>query len=402
MKILISIHTLAVGGAQTFAIRLSNALSREHNVCLYIHNPRGNGNDLISLISEKVDVHQLQLPSVLDWIAWKINRLITFFVTDFSFHDFLNSWYFRYFLSKYKPDLINSHMIGSDEFVAKYSRNIPWVISMHGCYENGLSAEKDFVTRAQSILKHANALIYAADKNLDILSAINDSGLLAHRRKIYYGINEEPLSKKKPSYNKLVFGMVARSIPSKGWLQALTAFRELYNNHRDCDLQFLVIADESEFYKELMRKFRDTPGVKFLGFRLDPTAEINEMDVGVLPTFFSGESLPNSVIEYLRAGKPVIATDIGEIANMLSSEGNIAGFLIPLCIETREVHSCEIARCMEYYLNDSKLLSEHQAVARKAFAKFSLERCVNEYLACFHEAMQVRDVSISAEYKLKS
>jgi hypothetical protein len=109
-----------------------------------------------------VEIHQLMLPSVLDWVAWKINRLVTFFVSDFSFHDFLNGLYFKHFLSKHKPDLINSHMIRSDEFVAKYARGIPWVISMHGCYEKGYQAKNFF--QGPTILKHADALIYAADK----------------------------------------------------------------------------------------------------------------------------------------------------------------------------------------------------------------------------------------------
>lgn len=393
MKILVSIQTLAVGGAQTFAIRLSNALSLEHKVYLYVHNPRGPGNDLISLVSERVEVHQLVLNPVLDWFAWKINRTITLFAKEFSFHDFLNSWYFKYFLFNKKPDLINSHMIGSDQFVAKYSQNIPWVISMHGCYESGLSSEKDFAVKAENILRQADALIYAADKNLDVLRTINCKTLLLNRSKIYYGINDEPLQKMDRTNDKLVFGMVARSISTKGWTQALTAFRELSNNYPSRELEFLVIADESEYFKELTLKFTDVRGVKFLGFRLNPSEEIGGVDVCLLPTFFPGESLPNSVIEYLRAGKPVIATDIGEIASMVSFEGEMAGFLIPIVAASGEVDYHDILRCMEYYLNQPELLLEHQVVARKAFAKFSLEKCVNDYLDVFHKTIELKAVS---------
>jgi len=279
-------------------------------------------------------------------------------------------------------------MIGSDRMVAKHTQNIPWVISMHGCYEAGLASDANFASKAAKILKKADGLIYAAEKNLNVLNAIDNLGLLPNRNKVYYGINEAPLLNTDKTDNKLVFGMVARSIPSKGWMQTLTAFKDLTTKFPDRELEFLVVADESEYFRELAIRYGDVRGIKFLGFRLDPSGEISDMDVCLLPTFFPGESLPNSIIEYLRAGKPVIATDIGEISNMINVDGEIAGFLIPISKGVGGVDSCEIMSCMEQYVKENKLLTKHGLLATQAFGKFSLDRCMNDYLDFFSRTMQ--------------
>ena len=53
-------------------------------------------------------------------------------------------------------------------------------------------------------------------------------------------------------------------------------------------------------------------------------------DMGFLPSRFKGESAPLVLIDCLLSGKPVLASDIGEIRHMLDSDDGLAGELVDL------------------------------------------------------------------------
>jgi glycosyltransferase involved in cell wall biosynthesis len=105
-------------------------------------------------------------------------------------------------------------------------------------------------------------------------------------------------------------------------------------------------------------------------------------DVAVLPTYFPGESLPNSVIEYLYASKPVIATDTGDIKNMISHEDQRAGFLIALTSSNRP-SSDDLYVAMKAYLTTPELITEHTEIAKLAFQKFDMDSCLESYLELY-------------------
>lgn len=68
----------------------------------------------------------------------------------------------------------------------------------------------------------------------------------------------------------------------------------------------------------------DLPQIEFLGERNDVAALLAQSDVFVLPT--KSESLPLSVLEAMRAGLPVIASNVGGVAELV--EQGVNGFLV--------------------------------------------------------------------------
>ena len=384
MTIVISIYSLAVGGAQTFVIRLANALSKDHKVFLYIQEPSRTQKELLDRISSDVTVVYFSLSRVSEWFSWKINRLISLFVDGFSFQRYLNRQYFSYFLKKTQPDILNSHMLSSDLIVTDIDHSVPLVLSMHGCYENHLRIDPKFSDRASVILSKAKSVVYVAKKNLEIFSLIAPLSQSVPKKLIYYGIEDtKEIDGASTLPTKLIFGMIARSIPSKGWEQSLLAFTQLLSNHPGENMEFWVICDESDYLEDLKLKFAH-PSIKYIGFASNPDQFISQMDVCLLPTYFPGESLPNSIIEYLKAGKPVSASDTAEIPNMLSIGSQIAGMLVP-CRDF--VEYADVLRCMEMYAQDRSLIIRHGELAREAFKKFSIDDCTRAYVEVFKNAI---------------
>jgi glycosyltransferase involved in cell wall biosynthesis len=91
--------------------------------------------------------------------------------------------------------------------------------------------------------------------------------------------------------------------------------------------------------------------------------------MGYLPSRFSGESFPLTIIDCLHSGKPVLASDVGEIPSMLEADGKLAGCLFSLekwKIPVRDVAEI-IARCA----TDRNYYDEIKKMAPVAAEKFN-------------------------------
>ena len=70
--------------------------------------------------------------------------------------------------------------------------------------------------------------------------------------------------------------------------------------------------------------------VHYLGFRSNIRDYFAASDIGFLPSRFKGESFPLVLIDCVLSGKPVLASDVGEIRYMLDSTDGLAGELFDL------------------------------------------------------------------------
>ena len=109
---------------------------------------------------------------------------------------------------------------------------------------------------------------------------------------------------------------MSRAIPEKGWreaIEAVTRAREL--SRRDIHL---VLVGDGPVLTALRRE--GTPAfVHPVGFQPDTRAYYAMGDMGLLPSRFAGESFPLVLIECLQAGRPMMATALGEIPRMLDA-----------------------------------------------------------------------------------
>ena len=120
---------------------------------------------------------------------------------------------------------------------------------------------------------------------------------------------------------KVNITMVARFSSQKKQVQLIHAIGQLKG---DFVVRFVVEGSQLEDSIELANKLGVSDRAEFLGNRNDVADILADSNIGILTTHYEG--LPISLIEKLRAGLPIIATDVGGIGELVKDSSN--GYLI--------------------------------------------------------------------------
>ena len=395
MRILVALEDLRTGGAQTFALRLAQAMHvAGHHVHIYSHYAHLANQDLVQQLAPEVPVISYGADAAnKDWVLRKVDGLGRRLGIAASLREGEVIKHFREVVQRLRPDIVNSHTIKADYVAAKAVAGtaVPLAITMHGCYELFLhkTDTPEVIEKGKFALQQAEALVYLTEKNLEIFTnpGVRAFDSLLHR-KIYNGFDGQlsELSQRARSVlgipnAALVFGMVARGIREKGWHHAINSFLELEGRYQELHL---VLVGESDYLSKLKDK-HPHPRLHFTGFASNPVDWVNAFDVGLLPSFFHAESLPNSIAEYLSCGKPVIASRIGEVPAMLESPDGPAGVILDQS-NWQLTDPLQLTAAMQVYISQPTLLAEHQKRAALAFEKFRMKHCLAAYEALFQQA----------------
>ena len=133
-----------------------------------------------------------------------------------------------------------------------------------------------------------------------------------------------------PTQNKehLTYAFAGWLVPAKGVHVLIDAFERTTHQVSDVRLEIVGESDDEEYKQEL----RNVVGwqeigerVSFHGWRDDVLDALDAADVYVMPSFTEG--VPRSIVEAMALGKPVIATRVGGIPELL--EDGELGMLVP-------------------------------------------------------------------------
>jgi glycosyltransferase involved in cell wall biosynthesis len=392
MNIALVIPSLLVGGAEVFIVRLANRLAqRNHRVFLVHLNPTQRSELLEERISPQVTIvpfhYKLSLAQTAWWkllymtTLWNatLYREVLFRRNKFKANrlaDFLDG-----FCQQNQIDVINSHLMITDWSVAHYfwrkPRSQKFVISMHGCYNRIEVKTRPFLIRLDQdsprVLSTADRVVLLTPKN-----AIPLQGVPLKNDPVYIPLGFEKVADQpdeRASKVPLTFTLVSRAIARKGWEEAIAATRQLIGEGIACRL---ILVGGGEYQEELQEQFGHLAYLHFVGATAQVLPWVQQCDVGLFPSYIESESYPNTVIEYLACGKPVIGTDIGEVKNMMRApDGTLAGQL--LAYHPAGISVAELATCMRRYVENPALLQQQGELARLAFEKFDLDRCVDAY-----------------------
>lgn len=296
------------GGAEILPIRLANEFKRQgHSVLLMSAglNPREDGVRRMV----RNDVPLVETASV---------ETLSSIIHDFGI------------------EALNTHQW----HIQKYPLQVPEVFdelrshvaSLHGMIEHGdafgvteeqLRAADDSVT----------TWVFTAEKNLGPFA---DMGLLDRNSprflKLPNGmqpprIDPVPRAGLGIPDDAFVLCCVSRAIVDKGWaetIQVIARARQL--SGRDIRL---ILVGNGPVYDEYCRS--GVPDfVSLVGFSENSVGHYAAADMGIMLTKFKSESFPLTVVDCLFAGRPYIASDVGDIRNMLTSGDQVAGDLIKL------------------------------------------------------------------------
>ena len=172
----------------------------------------------------------------------------------------------------------------------------------------------------------------------------------------------------------VVFGSHGRILPRKGYAEMVEAARRALDRMTDAErgrVHFAVIGDTPEDIRpDHLAECRATVRAAgmddkftFLGFRNDILPYVADFDVAVVPSVYA-DPLPRAVIESMALGKPVIAFDVGGVAEML--EDGRTGALVrgaPPDVE-------ELATQMLRYLRNRVLRESHGDAGRTRVERY--------------------------------
>lgn len=148
----------------------------------------------------------------------------------------------------------------------------------------------------------------------------------------------------------------------------------------------LILIGDGKCYDDL--KSRQLPSyIHLLGRKSDVRNYFAMADVGLLPSRFKGESFPLVIIECMMSGKPVLASDVAEIRNMITDDnGNMAGALfdlvngeIPVNILSQEI--LELS-------NQEKRYEELKKNAINLARKFDIKNIAEKYIQVYKDALK--------------
>jgi glycosyltransferase involved in cell wall biosynthesis len=386
-------ETLLTGGAETFVLRLAHALTKAGiNTAIYVLRGDAVDASLHRSIAPTVPVKASVVPLLR--VLLKIDGLLYLCGSSLCLVRALQTRALRSFLHQNRPDLVHSHLLSSDLVAARAcpAEGVPWIATMHGDY---LAVETAGRSRAARIPNFKRALTHI-DSVVQQMVTITEPQREQVARlmriawtngrvtKIYNGYSGSdrqqdfvtPSGLAHIPLGAFVVGMVARGVRQKGWSSLIRAFEAL--NGEDA---WLVLVGGGPYIEEL-RKRSSHPRIVFVGNVTDPLRYVRRFDVACLPTRFPTESLPTVVIEYLVLGKPVIATNVGEISRMIEAACGVpAGLLISL--GTEEEMASELAVALQKLYSNPTLRAQLAKLAISAAEKFDMDTCVHAYLSIY-------------------
>jgi glycosyltransferase involved in cell wall biosynthesis len=195
------------------------------------------------------------------------------------------------------------------------------------------------------------------------------------------------------SRETLLVGNIGRLTDVKNHRMLLEAVRYLKDEGKDNHFRFLIVGD-GQLREELMEYSKELgvqESIVFTGWQKDMTSIYRAIDIVTLTSF--NEGTPVTLIEAMAATKPVVATDVGGVRDLLgiidkrsthgyklarngilvpSGKGEILAKALLFLLENREV---------------SKKMAEH---AREFVVnRYSMERLVKDIKALYSQLIRI-------------
>lgn len=221
-------------------------------------------------------------------------------------------------IAGFQPELLVAHNV-SATFVTRITRpKVPVLTIFHGV------AETDYRNAARALSRTSDHIVAVTQV---IAARLVSAGLRrVEMTVIPNAVTPPPVVSRSAARESLgipanaAVGLcLARMVPQKRHDILLDAWERLSGN------EILLLAGEGPLRRELEDRARPLAGrVRFLGNRSDIPTLLAATDVTVLTSDWEG--LPMAVLEALAAGRPVVATDVDGVREVLEPGG---GRLVP-------------------------------------------------------------------------
>lgn len=326
MRILHIIESLEFGGAEKVVVDLANAMAGEHQVAVCCIKRTG---ELSSYLDPSIDLHCLNKAEGNEvGLPLRLKKIIR----------------------QHQTQLVHLHNWGpfiEAGFAALLCPEVRIVHTVHGPYAGYPQGWKPWFKKT---LRHGLELLLA--RRFYKLVAVADSvrsDLLARHlpagrlTTIHNGITTEqpePAQDLPAPPADLQLITIARLAPIKNQQLMLEAFQVVQRQYPEVGLWVIGDGPSRQPLTQLATELNISEQVVFAGFREDATALLPHADLFLLSSDYEGISI--SLLEAMRAKLPVVATQVGGIAEtvvdgdtgLLVAKGDAAAFaaaIIKLC-----------------------------------------------------------------------
>lgn len=357
-RVVIACYALKTGGGEMFPIHLCNELKRQ--------------GVPVTLLNCNLEEREERIASLVDPAVPVVNVRHTDDIGNVLLH--------------LGCQVVHSHHATVDYAIALWRRKYPFlgkhIITLHGMYE--AIEEGDCERTISATWKECSRYVYIADKNLDCFRKL---GLDTKERfvKLPNGLPDIPAvpvlrEKLQIPANAFVLVLASRAIPEKGWVEAVKAV-EIANQKGKADIHLVLLGD-GPCRQPLEDKAPDY--IHFMGTVSNVRDYFLMGDVGILPSCYRGESFPLSVIECLMCHRPVIASALGEVPDMLrDASGEMAGILI----EAGEGHIDPVLLSEKILMlaGNSLIYRQVQERTSSVAQKFAIASVAEKYMTVYTE-----------------
>lgn len=332
-----------LGGAQSVVTNLSNFLSIKHEVVVIIGNGDGKMWQMLSsnITKEYVPSLQRELSPLKEFQTIKA---------------------FRFLYQKYQPDIIHLHSskVGFLGRLAFPKNKI--VYTVHG-FDSIRIAYRKYLPLERILQKRCNAIVGVSE--YDRINLLGE-GITNSVESVYNGVvklgklNENPFIDLGTFRKKIL--CIARLSPQKN----IDVFLEIASMLPD--YAFIWIGNQHEFSEYHLKN------VFFMGSLSNAGAYNEYADLFILPSNYEG--LPMTIIEAMAFGKPVVASKVGGISEIVVDDVN--GFTVENSAEAFCEKICYILENKDVYARFS------ENALRNYQEKLTVDKMVDGYLRIYN------------------
>ena len=180
------------------------------------------------------------------------------------------------------------------------------------------------------------------------------------------------------SQDHLLIGIIARLVPIKGHTYFFEAAKMILDQIREA--RFIVVGDGElrEELKGLAKRLKIEEETFFLGFRSDLDRIYADLDLIVLSSL--NEGLPTTIIEAMASAKPVVATRVGGVVDLI--EDGVTGLLVPPKNPSRLASAC-----LEVLKDQEQTGKMGQESRRRSF-QFELNRLIKDIESLYEKEVE--------------
>src|SRR6185437_11989610 len=142
----------------------------------------------------------------------------------------------------------------------------------------------------------------------------------------------------------------------------------------------LILVGNGPVYEECC--VASVPDFVYLaGFNENSVGHYAAADMGIMLTKFKSESFPLTVVDCLFAGRPYIASDVGDIRNMLTTEAGVAGELIEL--DNWEIPIEKSAQVVAAFATDGQKYAKSLSLIQDIASRYKIDVVASQYIRLF-------------------